>query len=232
MAASAPDGQFDPEALASRGLQLLNPLYAFQLMNNFALCHAAIACGLQGPNGAYFSRGSGTVHAVRAAAAAVAEGLCPLALAGGADSALHPVTRAELARDGEASEPLGEGAAWLVLGRDGMAEQPLAWLMEAQVVVDARLAEEAERWVARFDPDCVVVAAWSAVASAALRRGLGATLAIETLTRWGNCLAGLPALALCVALDAAVKAGLSRVLVLSAGVDGDLGVCLLHRSRP
>ena len=46
-----------------------NPLFAFQLMNNFTLCHGAIRGGLGGPNGAFFSRGAGTVRALAEAVA-------------------------------------------------------------------------------------------------------------------------------------------------------------------
>ena len=60
--------------------------------------------GARAPNAALFSRGVGTVLALAEAHHAVASGECELALGGGADSALHPVTWAELRRDeGEAA---------------------------------------------------------------------------------------------------------------------------------
>ena len=82
----------------AQGLAAANPMFAFQLMNNFTLCHGAIAAGLQGPSSAFHSRGAGTVTALREAAFAIAGGDVGRACAGGADSALHPVTLAELDR--------------------------------------------------------------------------------------------------------------------------------------
>ncbi len=98
--ASIVDGAFSLPAFGDRGLAACNPLLAFQLMNNFTMCHGAILEGLGGPNGALFSRGAGTIAAIAEALHAVASGDCPLAIAGGADVATHPVTLAELARDG------------------------------------------------------------------------------------------------------------------------------------
>ena len=63
--------------------------------------------GLGGPNSALFSRGAGTTVALLEAVHAIRRGDCERALAGGADSALHPVTRAEL------------GARWLHRARPG-----------------------------------------------------------------------------------------------------------------
>jgi hypothetical protein len=75
------------------GLKACNPLYAFQLMNNFTLCHAAIAAGLGGPNAALHSTGAGTWGALLEAVAAIEEGACLRAVVGGADDPTHPVTR-------------------------------------------------------------------------------------------------------------------------------------------
>ncbi len=105
-------------ALLTEGLGACSPLLAFQLMNNFVLCHAAIGEGVGGPSGAFFSRGAGTTMALCEALAALEEGDCKRAIAGGADSALHAVTRAELRREGHAAPP-SEGAAYLALRRDG-----------------------------------------------------------------------------------------------------------------
>lgn len=114
-------GALSLPALGRVGLRAVNPLFAFQLMNNFTLCHPAILHGIRGPNAALLSRGAGTVIALDEARRAILDGECTRALAGGADSALHPVTAAEL-RDHPA--PLAEGAAILALG----AGTPLAWL--------------------------------------------------------------------------------------------------------
>ena len=106
---SVADGAFRSDRFGDAGLRAANPLFAFQLMNNFTLCHGAILAGLDGPNAAFFSRGAGTVRALREAAFAVAEADAPAALAGGADSALHPVTACELARGGHAGASVRSG---------------------------------------------------------------------------------------------------------------------------
>ena len=118
----------------AQGLAAANPMFAFQLMNNFTLCHGAIAAGLQGPSTAFYSRGAGTVTALREAAFAIADGDVGRACAGGADSALHPVALAELDRAGALERGClpGEGAALLVLAAE--CARPLARLRRAQVL--------------------------------------------------------------------------------------------------
>ena len=128
------DGRFDLGAFGQAGLAACSPLYAFQLMNNFTMCHGAILSGVGGPNAALYSRGAGTAWALAQAAWAVLEGDCALAVAGGADSALHPVTRAELRRGWPLRErpdalTLTEGVALLALGQAD--SPPLAWLSAA-----------------------------------------------------------------------------------------------------
>ena len=115
--ASIVDHEFSTVAFGERGLAACNPLLAFQLMNNFTLAHGAIFEGLGGPNGALFSRGSGTTAALVEAFHAIASCECDHAVAGGADSATHPVTRAELAREGFLERGLrpSEGSALLAL---------------------------------------------------------------------------------------------------------------------
>ena len=97
---SIDEREFSQDQFGSEGLAACNPLFAFQLMNNFTLCHGAILNGTGGANGAFFSRGTGTVAALAEARWHIAAGECARALAGGADSALHPVTWAQLLRDG------------------------------------------------------------------------------------------------------------------------------------
>jgi hypothetical protein len=113
--ASIVDDQFSLRAFGDRGLAACNPLLAFQLMNNFTMCHGAILEGLGGPNSALFSRGAGTIAAIGEAVYAVASGECPVAIAGGADVGTHPVTLAELGRDGHlAARMIPADAAALV----------------------------------------------------------------------------------------------------------------------
>ena len=117
LAASMLDQQFDLARFGQHGLAACNPLFAFQLMNNFTMCHGAILEGMGGPNSALFSRGNGTVAALAEAHWLLASGQADDAIAGGADSALHPATWAQLQRDGYTEQGLlpGEGAALLAL---------------------------------------------------------------------------------------------------------------------
>jgi len=138
---AASDGEtLSMERFGREGLAACTPLLAFQLMNNFVLAHAAIQERVGGPNAAFFSRGAGTTMALCEALAALGEGDCERAVAGGADDALHEVTRAELVREGH-DGPLAEGAAYLGLARDGAGAlarvqasvRPRAW--DADVVL-------------------------------------------------------------------------------------------------
>lgn len=118
-------GAFSPARFGEHGLGAVNPLLAFQLMNNFTMCHGAILEGVGGPNGALFSRGAGTTAALIEAVHAIRAEDCDRAVAGGADSATHPVTRAELARDGFLARGLapaeGGGLVALAAGAGGLA---------------------------------------------------------------------------------------------------------------
>ena len=89
LAASVENRELSLTRFGNQGLAAVNPLFAFQLMNNFTLCHSAILHGTQGPNAAFFSRGTGTVVALLEAAHAILEDECGRALAGGADSGVH-----------------------------------------------------------------------------------------------------------------------------------------------
>ena len=227
------------------GLKRCNPLFAFQLMNNFTLCHGAILADIRGPNAAFFSRGSGTLSALAEAAHAVATGVCPRALAGGADSALHPVTYAELLRDGFTGVAPGEGAALLALQADpsgalafleahavwpATAHQPGTW-PDAD---DVRWTE-LERFVARptGEPiELVLLAPWGGGARKALRswtdEHLPGARKIDVGQQLGESLAATPALAWTAALDLLCAGDGTRALVVSAGVDGDLCAVLLR----
>ena len=222
LAASIVDGTFSVQRFGDAGLGACNPLLAFQLMNNFTLCHGAILEGLGGPNSALFSRGAGTTAALIEAAHAVASGDCEHAIAGGADSALHPVTRADLARDGFLDRGLvpTEGAAMLALG-SGPA---LAYITDCAV---GRSLDDALVRVGQ--PDLVVAAGWGPPATAEV---LEWTTRHAPRARWldaadgGDALAASPALAWVRALD---DKQWERALVINAGVDGDFGAVVFER---
>jgi hypothetical protein len=263
LASSVTDGRFSLQRFGERGLNAANPLLAFQLMNNFTLCHGAIQCGLGGPSGAFFSRGAGTVEAIGAAAWAILDGECDRAVAGGADSALHPVTLAELRRTGALAAGLhpDEGAAAVAItgsadpADDGGASVEL--FACGVVPGDAIAATREPSLIASLDPAHLERALALALASGAvessdvvlttaavapLRRLLTAELGrllpradhVElTSPELGETLAAAPALALCRAVDLLTAPGSQavQVAVLSAGLDGDLGVFGLRRRR-
>jgi hypothetical protein len=203
-------------------------------MNNYTLCHAAIREGLRGPNAALFSRGAGTVLALAEAHHAVAQAECEVAIGGGADSALHPVTWAELRRDGEELTTPGEGAALLALA-SSWATPPLAFLSRCEVYPGGhgftRALESARRSLAASRPDRVVLAttpkrheaAWAMASSVCP----GAVL--EATTLFGESLAASGALATVTALDLLQDGEARRVAALVMGPDGDVGLVELVR---
>jgi len=142
--ASVVDGELNGERLGTQGLQACHPLFTFQLMNNFTLCHGAIALGLQGPNAAFFSRGEGTWCALEEAVYALEDGRCSDVIAGGADSALHAATWVELRNALHPSVPVpSEGAAMLrlstspkgALAHISLMQHPWEGTPDADVVV-------------------------------------------------------------------------------------------------
>lgn len=211
LAASIADGAFSLERFGDRGLAACNPLLAFQLMNNFTMCHGAILEGIGGPNAALFSRGAGTTAALIEAVHAIAGGDCEHAIAGGADCALHPVTRAELARDGFVERGLvpAEGAALVALGAAGalgatgapgvlgpgsVATPPIAVIEGCAIASgDARpLADAIDEAVSRArvgervgesvgEVDLVVIAPWGPPVAAELRAWTRANAASATV---------------------------------------------------
>lgn len=232
--ASFSEQHFDLGRFGTGGLGACNPLFAFQLMNNYTLCHAAIREGLRGPNAAIFSRGSGTVLALAEARHAVAVGDCEVALSGGADSALHPVTWAELSREEGAGVVPGEGAALLALAAPGHA-QPLGFLERCEVLPGrqglAPVLESARRSLDALGPECVVLTATPNRREAA--RELALSLCPESVfdasALFGESLAASAALATVVALDLLQDGAIRRAAVLVVGPDGDVGLVGLAR---
>jgi 3-oxoacyl-(acyl-carrier-protein) synthase len=243
---SIADGAFSTARFGEHGLGACNPLLAFQLMNNFTLCHGAILEGIGGPNGALFSRGAGTTAALIEAVHAIGEGDCEHAVAGGADSAIHPVTRAELARDGFVARGLvpaeGGGLVALAAGAGGLAAiegcaiasggpppqvgeavpPPAAAAIDEAVAAAGARAELAE---------LVVLAPWGPPAGDALRAwaetGAPGAAVVDISESLGDALAAAPALAWIAALDLLAEGRARRALVLGAGTDGDVGAAVL-----
>jgi hypothetical protein len=232
--ASFSEERFDLERFGASGLGACNPLFAFQLMNNYTLCHAAIREGLRGPNAALFSRGAGTVLALAEAHHAVAAGECEVALGGGADSAVHPVTWAELRREGEKDVVPGEGAALLALASLGVAP-PLALLTRCEVHPGrrdfSRALEAAHRSLLELRPERVVLAATPLRSPAAreMASSVCPGAVLEASRLFGESLAASAALATVAALDLLQEGEAHRAAVLVTGPDGDVGLVGLVR---
>ncbi len=250
--ASLADGAFSPARFGEQGLAACNPLLAFQLMNNFAMCHGAILEGVGGPNGALFSRGAGTTAALIEAVHAIRAADCEHAVAGGADSAIHPVTRAELARDGFVARGLvpaeGGGLVALAAGAGGLAviegcgiasgDGAAAAPGEAvRPPATAAIDEAVAATGARGDgADLVVLAPWGPPAGDALRGWASAAtpraIVVDVSAGLGDALAASPALAWIAALDLLAGGHARRALVLGAGTDGDVGAVVLAGGQP
>jgi Beta-ketoacyl synthase, N-terminal domain len=227
LAASISAHQFCLQRFGSAGLAACNPLFAFQLMNNFTLCHGAILQGIGGANSAFYSRGTGTVAALAEAQYVLASGSAERALAGGADSALHPVSYDQLLREGYVSQGWvpGEGAALLALSlHAGQALAQLgrveffseqAWLAGADgsngsaglAGENACLAQIRQSWLTTLTPsDIVLIAPWGEPARQQLLTLCQLPAApvcgfLDISCGLGDALAASPALAWAAALD-------------------------------
>jgi 3-oxoacyl-(acyl-carrier-protein) synthase len=232
--ASIHAGVFALDAFGTQGLAACNPLFAFQLMNNFSLCHGAILNEVSGPNSAFYSRGNGTLFALMEAASCVAEGDAPRALAGGTDSALHPVTLAELRRDGFASLVAAEGAGMLALTAQNNAPRALASVEACAFATrETSVSEAAAEVLATVTAggmlDAIVIAPWGPAARGALLPLMAPYKFCDTTAALGDSLAATPALAWGQAIDLIANEGAGRVLALHAGVDGCVGAALFRR---
>lgn len=244
LAASIADEAFSLAAFGDRGLAACNPLLAFQLMNNFTMCHGAILEGLGGPNSAIFSRGAGTVAALAEAMHAVRSGEAAYAITGGADVATHPVTLAELAREGHLARGLcpADGAALLALGaatsRDDVILEGCAHASgrgragggAINAAIDDAIDDAIARCRAPGTPSTVVLAAWGPPAAdllVAYAAARFASAAVEIVAP-GETLAAAAALAV-VSAARALRAAPGRTLVITLGVDGDPGAVVLSR---
>ncbi len=245
LAASVEGGELSWPRFGEAGLRACSPLYAFQLMNNFTLCHSAILHGLGGPNAAFFSRGAGTVLALAEALCALAEGECRRALAGAADSAVHPVTFDELRRQGATTAGLvpGEAAAVFALQREPAGA--LAQVEHCAVYPLAASTKDGDRLLSRSQLDALLppaafggeapalaILAASGPAERAflhelLRQRAPTCRTLDLCAALGDSLAASPALAWAAAIDLLQAQQAERVLVLSLGLDGDLGVTVV-----
>ncbi|WP_426100229.1 beta-ketoacyl synthase N-terminal-like domain-containing protein [Massilia sp. TSP1-1-2] len=236
LAESIAERKFSQARFGSAGLAACNPLFAFQLMNNFTLCHGAILNGTGGANGAFYSRGTGTVAALAEARWHIAAGECARALAGGADSAMHPVTWAQLVRDGYPAKGFipGEGAG--VLALSASADGALARLEKTafhsvRAYAKAPLKLTGEELADAGSDDLIVLAPWGNGARDRLYGALHGTRAtvVDASIFLGDALAAAPSLAWCAALDLLRQGHWRRAFVLNAGIDGGIGLAVMGR---
>ena len=120
LAVSAVGGRLDDALLAGPGRDRYPPLLPLRTLPNMALAHISINIGAMGENGAWAGGAGAGLRAVVAGVRAVAEGRCPFALAGGADSLVDLGSARDRLRGGGRGPP-GEGAAVLLLGPAGAA---------------------------------------------------------------------------------------------------------------
>lgn len=251
-AASRIDDRFDLRRFGEQGLQACNPLLAFRLMNNFSLCHGSILAGLGGPNGAWFSRGGGTVTAIMEAAWALCEGECERAITGGSDCAHSALTLAELRRAGALELGVGPAEAAAAVALSTVGEGALARLCAATLVpppqrpgsvelatlLPATLAPPDDQLAAalslsaQHELDAALFLGWSTQARATLRSALSEQLQhaepIDVTASLGETLAAGPAVGLVAAADLIASEGRRRVALLSASIDGDISMLILE----
>jgi 3-oxoacyl-(acyl-carrier-protein) synthase len=230
------DGVFSERRFGRDGLAAGNPLFAFQLMNNYTMCHAAILEGVGGANNAFFSQGSGTVLALIEASYAVLDGEASRALAGGADSVNHPVMQDELERRGLVGEGFvgSEGAGIVAVEQVGDSAPALAELEHAATynargcdvadVLDEALREAGECHV-------VLLAPWGDAAREAMHDALDraqtGAIRVDLTAALGDALAATPALAWLAGVDAIESHAIESVNVLGMGIDGDVTTVVL-----
>ena len=124
--ASVENGRLSTRLLASAGRDLYPPLQPLRTLPNMALAHVAIQLGIRGESGVSAGGPAAGVMAAREGIAAVAEGRCPAALVGAADSWLEDGSLRDWARLGR-SPPPGEAAVvFRIEAGDGPA--PFGWM--------------------------------------------------------------------------------------------------------
>ena len=249
---SIDDHGFSMKRLGEAGLYACSPLFSFQIMNNFTLCHSAIREGLGGPSELFFSRGGGTAQALQAAAWSLQAGECSLCIVGAADTAHYEMTDGELRRGGvmNAGVVPSEGAAALILTTQARATtqgKPLALLTSCAHFPCGDVCTDLDGTVLDAAPQATIVALTAALARAprpdvivcalwsqALRSWLASqqptqTLIIDAHVVLGEALAATPALAWCLALSLLDSRHASSARVICCGLDGAVGVTEFQR---
>lgn len=197
----------DVPFFAGRVLDGLNPLWLLQVLPNLASAHVAIQLGARGPNSTAMTDAAAGLQAIGEAASWIAGGECDAAVAGGADTAMHPVAWAGYEQAG-LFEPDASGR------RFAPGEGSAALVLEAR-----------ERALARGARPKGELLGFGAVGpaggetAAALGRAVGEALAGRELPG-----SAAPVLALDALRPASERAALQAVLRLAAGAAPDAEV--------
>ena len=233
------DAKFSISQFGSAGLAACNPLFAFQLMNNFTLCHGSILEKLGGPNAAFYSRGVGTALALAEACFALEENQTHRALAGGADTSLHPVTHLELLRTGKIEGGLkpAEGAAYLALTNEpNELRNTNDFYIEHVSFYGGGRRGDLTQWVDRalfkIQPsasDRVFILPWGRETRAVFKKIFHPRPIQDLSESIGESLAAAPAIAWVEALRRMTQNGDERGIILNAGIDGGLGAVVFSR---
>lgn len=117
---STRDGVFDTGLFARRGMPMIDPLFLVKSLPNSGLSGISIEFGITGPNVNIMNGPPSALQAIAVACASIRRGEVAAALAGGYDSLFQFEVAAAHAVTGRV-ETAGEGAAILVLEREGQA---------------------------------------------------------------------------------------------------------------
>ena len=249
---SIDDHGFSMKRLGEAGLYACSPLFSFQIMNNFTLCHSAIREGLGGPSDLFFSRGGGTAQALQAAAWSLEAAECSLCIVGAADTAHYEMTEGELRRSGVLDAGLlpSEGAAALTLTTLAHATalgRPLALLTGCAHIPCGDVCTDLDGTVIDAAPHATIVALTAALTKAPMPDIIVCALWSHALRTWlasqqpaqaliidahgvlGEALAATPALAWCLALSLLDRHQASSARVICCGLDGAVGVTEFQR---
>ncbi len=90
-AASTTDGQFDLRKWGKQGLDLITPLWLLKYLPNMLACHISIIHDIQGPSNTITCAEASAHLAIGEAAQVLARGDADVALAGAAETKVHPL---------------------------------------------------------------------------------------------------------------------------------------------
>ncbi len=92
VAESTVDGKFNIKKWGNQGLEMVTPLWLLKYLPNMLACHIGIIYDIQGPSNSITCGESSALMAVAEAAQIIARGDSDLAVAGGAEAQVNPIT--------------------------------------------------------------------------------------------------------------------------------------------